>query len=388
MNKQFKLCFFFSLCFSLLFVFCACQKQADTKSIHNTNKAANKTESITVGGKSVQATNAIELDSKQEVHTQNDSTATVNKLSPTPELEQVNATPTWYVDKRCFLKGKTGKFDQTSVKDPSIIYYKNKYYLFYTGVTKEGGWQIGYASAKTINGLKSAKHTFLSSIKEGYFCAPQVFYYEPQKKWYMIYNDGTYGAAYSTTTDISNPKSWKGPKSLELDQPIGYDFWVICDDKNAYLFYTKDGQSRTIVRRTTSLKKFPTGWSKAIPVATDTFEGVCVYKSQSNGKYYMLPEDYNDNRYYELWEADSLDGLWKQISEKWASQRNLDFTADHWTDNVSHGDILKSGYNQKQEIKDINRVDFLIQGVITSEYTGKDYAQIPWELGIIRNYKQ
>lgn len=303
--------------------------------------------------------------------------------SPTP-VKKVPPFPTWYVDARCFFKGAAGDFDETSVKDPSIVYYDNQYYLYYTGVTKKGEWKIGFATAPTIEELSSAKHTYCESISEGYFCAPQVFYYEPQKLWYMIYNDGTYGAAYATTTDIADPTSWKGPQSLGLAAPTGYDFWVICDDKAAYLFYTENGTSKKILRRTTSLESFPTGWGDPTTVAYDSFEGVCVYHSQADGMYYMLPEDYYDNRYYELWSASSLDGLWKQISEKWASQRNIKFNEDHWTDNVSHGDILRTSVNQKQEIEDINKVDFLIQGVVNGDY--EDYAHIPWELGIIRNY--
>jgi hypothetical protein len=98
----------------------------------------------------------------------------------------------------------------------------------------------------------------------------------------------------------------------------------------------------------------------------------------------MLPEDYNDNRYYELWTATSLNGPWTKIVEKWASYHNLTYNSDHWTDNVSHGEIIRAGVNQKLEIDDIARADFLIQGVVNGSYP--DYAQIPWELGVIRNY--
>jgi hypothetical protein len=89
--------------------------------------------------------------------------------------------------------------------------------------------------------------------------------------------------------------------------------------------------------------------------AKDAFEGVCVYRSISDGRYYLLPEDYSDNRYYELWTATKLSGPWTKRSEKWASRRNIVFDADHWTDNVSHGEIVRAGVNQKLEISDINR---------------------------------
>ena len=65
-------------------------------------------------------------------------------------------------------------------------------------------------------------------------------------------------------------------------------------------------------------------------------------------------------------------------------ERNLVFNADHWTDNVSHGELLRAGINQKLEINDINRADFLIQGAVNGNYS--DYAHIPWDLGFIHNY--
>jgi len=253
-------------------------------------------------------------------------------------------------------------------------------------VTNQGLWQTGYASATTIPGLVNANHVFLNVIRENYFCAPQVFYFEPQGTWYMVYNSGTYGAAYATTTDIADPDSWEGPQNLGLPDPVGYDYFIICDDKDAYIFYSESGEARKVIWRRTPLSSFPSGWSSAQTAVTDTFEGVAVYKCLSDGKYYLLCEDYNDNRYYGLWTSSGLAGPWSQVAIKWASQRNISFTKDAWTDNISHGEILRSGYNQKIEINDIDRADYLIQGAITNNVNYGEYWQIPWDLGIIRNY--
>lgn len=302
------------------------------------------------------------------------------------DFNETDTVPTWYAEDRAFLKGGEGDFDEVSVKDPSIVYADGKYHLFFTGAGKNGQWQMGYASAESIEGLKDAEHIFLGSIAEGYFCAPQVFYFEPHQKWYMLYNSGTFGAAYATTTNINDPAFWNGPKSLELPEPKGYDYWVICDDEYAYIFYTESGEARRIISRRTPLDKFPIGWSDYTVAATDTFEAVAVYKSLSDRVYYMLPEDYYDNRYFELWSSKALNGPWTKINEKWASRRNLEYNGEHWTDNVSHGEIIRAGINQKLEIEDINKVDFLIQGV--KDCDESDYFHIPYDLGIIRNYKK
>lgn len=74
----------------------------------------------------------------------------------------------------------------------------------------------------------------------------------------------------------------------------------------------------------------------------------------------------------------------KTTSEKWALRGNLSYKAEKWTNHVSHGEIIRAGYNQKMEINNIDRVEFLIQG--TNSLSGP-YQQIIWDLGIIRNYK-
>jgi hypothetical protein len=67
----------------------------------------------------------------------------------------------------------------------------------------------------------------------------QVFYFAPQKLWYLIYQTGA-NAAYSTNSDVGNPSGWSTPKNFYsggmpsiVKQNIGtgnwVDFWNICD---------------------------------------------------------------------------------------------------------------------------------------------------------------
>jgi len=293
----------------------------------------------------------------------------------------VNTNPTWYVDARVINHGQAVPYDYYAAKDPTIVYSGGKYHVFYTGANQSGGWQMLYTSASTIDGLKTAPRTYMNKIGEAYFCAPQVFYFEPQGLWYLIYQDGTYGAAYSTTTDVADPNSWSGPKKLNISGNTGLDYYVICDDNYAYLYNSPN--DRNIYVRKTSLANFPNGWGSPSVAISDTWEGHTVYKSKADGKYYLLAEDYKDGRYYELWTSSSAGGPWTQLAEKWAWSGNLSYTSDKWTTNVSHGELIRAGVNQKFEINDINRVDFLIQGTTNTSGT---YQQIIWDLGIIRNY--
>jgi hypothetical protein len=301
-----------------------------------------------------------------------------------PEMNAAaNANPTWYVDARVINHGQCLPYDYYAAKDPTIVYYGGKYHVFYTGANQSGGWQMLYTSASTIDGLKTASRTYMSKIGESYFCAPEVFYCEPKGLWYLVYQDGTCGAAYATSTNVGDPNSWSGPKSFGISGNMGWDYYIIFDDNYAYMYNTPDSGNHNIYMRRTTIANFPNGWSSPTVSITDTFEGAEVYKSLADGQYYLLVEDMKDGRYYECWTSSSAGGPWTKVAEKWAWRGNLKYNADQWTTNVSHGELIRAGYNQKLEINDINRVDFLIQGTTN---TSGDYQKIIWDLGVIHNY--
>jgi len=287
--------------------------------------------------------------------------------------------PIWEADARCFLDGPPGAFDDISVKDPTIVYSGGKWHLFYTGrdVGVVGNFRMGYASANSIPELNSATRHYLSSLNGGsYFCAPQVFWFEEKGTWYLIYQSGL-GPTFSTNTDIGNPSGWAAGTSMGFSGGV-VDYWCISDGSYVYCFYSPLGT--TILRRRTTVADFPYNWSEASTVATDTFEASHVYKNNADGKYYMMVEDVS--RHFELWTASDLGGTWTRLQEQWAHGDQLVFNADHWTDQVSHGEIIRAGVDEKMEISSINRCEILIQGVVDGNYG--DYGNIPYDLGIIR----
>ncbi len=290
-----------------------------------------------------------------------------------------NPTPYWKADARCFFDGGSGSFDDIAVKDPSIIYSGGKYHMFYTG-RDNSLWRMGYASASTIAGLSSSAHTFMSTLNGGgYFCAPQVFNFTTKGRWYLIYQSGQ-GATFSTNSDVGNPYGWSAGRAMGIYD--GIDFWCISDGGNVYVFYSAQDGSSTIKRRRTSVANFPYGWSSPTVVATNTFEAPHVYKNLADGKYYMIVEDMA--RHQELWVAGSLGGTWTKVNEYWADASRLSFNADHWTDQVSHVEAIRTRTNEYLEVNDLNKCDLLIQGVLNGNYG--DYSRIPYDLGVIRNY--
>src|SRR5262249_32623239 len=73
-----------------------------------------------------------------------------------------------------------------SVKDPSVVYFEGRWHLFCTIRSKKRLRQIEYRSFKDWKDADKAEPHVLK-LSEKDFCAPQVFYYTPHKKWYLVY---------------------------------------------------------------------------------------------------------------------------------------------------------------------------------------------------------
>ncbi len=301
-----------------------------------------------------------------------------------------NNQNTWEVSPPIFSPGPEGSFDEVAVKDPSVVYYKGKWHVFYTARGK-GEYTTGYVSAKELSDLPSAKRHELKMIrgKTRYGCAPQVFYYEPQQKWYLIFQnrDSNYQPVFSTTATIEQPDTWSDPKPLLSKDTKNkwIDFWVICDDKKAYLFYT---EVRKVMVRSTSLAEFPGGWSKGKEVFDNVHEAVHLYRAKDSGEYHMIYELRKGGmRSLGLASAPHPEGPWKKITDRYATGNQLK-TAEgvtKWTEMVSHGEVIRSGYNQRMEYNPKN-CQWLIQGILAKDSKG-GYPSLPWKLGLIKKVK-
>src|SRR5215212_1312642 len=104
-----------------------------------------------------------------------------------------------------------------SVKDPTVVRFNGRWHLFCTIRSEKRSHQIEYCSFADWKDADAAERHILK-LSDGYFCAPQVFYFSPQRKWYMILQvaDPSGGSrlqpAFSTTNDISDPASWTKPQ--------------------------------------------------------------------------------------------------------------------------------------------------------------------------------
>lgn len=287
-----------------------------------------------------------------------------------------------------------------AIKDPTVVRSGDRWHLFCTVRLKSGKVQIEYLNfADWSEADRSPRHPL--GLHDQYYCAPQVFYFRPHRKWYLIYQMGDknhqppFGPVCSTTSDLADPKSWTKPQWLfpeGSEKRKWLDFWVICDEAKAHLFFTSlDGR---MSRSETALADFPKEWSEPKVVLTgDLFEASHTYKLKetaglkSRSKYLTIVEAQGDaRRYYKAYLADRLEGPWTGL----ADTRDKPFAAlanvvqdPQWTTNVSHGELFRAGVDERLEV-DPSDVRFLFQGASDPEYRGNPYGKIPWRLGILQ----
>ncbi len=281
-----------------------------------------------------------------------------------------------------------------AIKDPTIVRYRGKWHLFHSIRSAERSHQIEYLSfADWKDADKSPRHVL--KITDGYFCAPQVFYFAPHKKWYLLYQAFAQGRkpglqpAFSTTTTIADPASWTKPVLLFKRSPpvkMWIDFWIICDARNAHLFFTSlDGK---MWRCEAPLAKFPHGWSwPELALSGDIFEASHTYRLKGTGKFLTIIEaQAGRRRYFKAYLADSLDGEWAPLAasrnKPFASRANVIDSGPRWTDSVSHGELIRAGHDEKLLV-DPADLRFLFQGVLAKDMKGRKYGEIRWRLGML-----
>lgn len=286
-----------------------------------------------------------------------------------------------------------------AVKDPSVVRFGDRWHLFCTVRRKQEGdgrIHIGYMSFADWSDAKSSTWSILK-LTMGYHGAPQIFFFEPHQKWYLIYQAEDskrglkYGPCFSTNAEISDPAGWTLPEPMYVvpkGANAGLDFWVICDDANAYLFFTT--LNGKMWRAETTLENFPNrGWSKpVIALKDDIFEASHTYKLAGQSKYFTLVEAKNGrtSRYFKSYVAESLDGHWTPLAntkaKPFVSPINVVNQATSWATSYSHGELLRSGIDQRLEV-DPTKIRILFQGANDQEYRANQYGNIPWQLGVL-----
>jgi len=280
----------------------------------------------------------------------------------------------WLAGPVLLAPGPPGSFDETAVKDPSIVFHNNAWHLFYTARGR-GQYTLGHVTAPTLEKLNAAPRR---QIMPAYAAAPQVFYFRPQKKWYLIFQTtaANYQPVFSTSADLA---AWTAPQPLidKRDTAKWIDFWVLCDSRNAYLYFTRD--HRELYMATAPLKSFPIGWDEPRQVFSPLHESAHIYAATGPTPRFLLffETQQNDRRAYGLAEAASPAGPFREVDRNFASR----VRQPAWTQEISHGELIRHGSDERLLIDPAN-LRFLIQGLPAKAHTGP-YPELPWSLGII-----
>jgi endo-1,4-beta-xylanase len=286
-----------------------------------------------------------------------------------------------------------------SVKDPTVVRYKHRWLVYATTANTSGEWSLQYTSFRHWWQAPAAPRYFLdqSAIGPGYRAAPQLFYFAPKKKWFLVYQTGL--PSYSTTDDPTKPQSWSAPKNFQEQMPDviaqnignGYwvDFWVVCDKAMCYLFSSDDNGH--LYRSETTVRDFPNGFGNTQIAMQDPdrhalFEASNVYRIKGTHKYLLLVEAIgsDERRYFRSWTANGITGPWTPLadteSNPFARWNNVTYPGGAWTQDISHGEMIRAGVDQTMEI-DPHCLRYLYQGMDPA--AGGDYSQLPWRLGLL-----
>ena len=286
-----------------------------------------------------------------------------------------------------------------AVKDPSVVNYNGQWYVAASTVNSSGGYGMEFLSFSSWSQASSAVPVYAdqTAIGGGYQTAPMLFYFTPQKLWYLIYQTGN-NAGYSTNPNISNPSGWSATRYLYSSEPPivqqnsagGWlDFSLICDSANCYLFSMDDNGH--LYRSQTSLSSFPNGMGNTVIAAQDSnkyhfFEADNVYQVAGQNQYLLIAEAIGSDghRYFTSYTANALNGSWTPLanteSNPFIRSSNVTFSGTPWTQDFSSGDMIRSSYDQSLTISPC-QMQFLYQGFAPGSYS--NYNAIPWRLGMV-----
>jgi hypothetical protein len=280
--------------------------------------------------------------------------------------------------------------DFVSLKDFTIVRVGDEYAVYATAFDSTASWTGVYIGFSDWSDLGSATQTWLGNRAT---VAPQLMYFTPKDLWVLTYQ---WGFQYATSTDPTNPDSWSQGRSLLTGNPTtGHggtgpiDQTVICDDTDCYLFFA--GDNGRIYRGSMPIDDFPAAFTNATQIMQDTtanlFEAVELYSIRGSDEYLMIVEAMGSGgRYFRAFTADSLGGSFTAMPQAssentpFAGRRNVTFDGNAWTNDISHGDIVREDPSEKKPIDPCN-LQFLYQGRNPS--INVDYGLLPYRPGLL-----